>query len=195
MTLPANEIRPAYLDRPAHLVMTFDPADENSMKFRIEALKDGKPTRVITNDDKTTVVVDLATKEYMDLGNTIDPILRKSSQHFHGGSWSKRAAAMKMNIPRSLSQSRSILRRPRWDAVRCCANRTKDEPDFDGRRSSRRSQSGSSTVDSYGHHNCDCPNRLDAETLDGDYEQGRWNARWTATDNHPVFQSESECAN
>ena len=53
MTLPANEIRPAYLDRPAHLVMTFDSADGSSMKFRIEALKDGKPTRVITNDDKT----------------------------------------------------------------------------------------------------------------------------------------------
>ena len=82
MTLPANEIRPAYLDRPAHLVMTFDSEDGSSMKFRIEALKDGKPTRVITNDDKTTVVVDLATKEYMDLGNTIDPILAEVLQQF-----------------------------------------------------------------------------------------------------------------
>ncbi len=82
MTLPANQIRPAYLDRPAHLVMTFDSADGSSMKFRIETLKDGKPTRVITNNDETTLVVDLATKEYMDLGNTIDPILAEVLQQF-----------------------------------------------------------------------------------------------------------------
>ena len=112
MTLPANEIRPAYLDKPAHLVMAFDTANDNSFKFRIEALKDGKPTRVITNDDKTTVVVDLATKEYMDLGNTIDPIFTEVFQTFPRWIMEQSAAAMKMNIPRSLSQSRSILRRP-----------------------------------------------------------------------------------
>ena len=60
MTLPAGKTSPVNLEKPAHLVMAFDNANDNSFKFRIETLKDGKPTRVITNDDKTTVVVDLA---------------------------------------------------------------------------------------------------------------------------------------
>ena len=82
MTLPAGKTSPVNLEKPAHLVMAFDNANDNSFKFRIETLKDGKPTRVITNDDKTTVVVDLATKEYMDLGNTIDPIFTEVFQTF-----------------------------------------------------------------------------------------------------------------
>ena len=82
MTLPAGKTSPVNLEKSTNLVMAFDTANDNSFKFRIEALKDSKPTRVITNDDKTTVVVDLATKEYMDLGNTIDPIFTEVFQTF-----------------------------------------------------------------------------------------------------------------
>ncbi len=67
---------------PVHVVMAFDPADDSTVKFRIETLKDGTPTRVITNNDQTTVVVDFTSKTYMDLGNTIDPVLEEVLQHF-----------------------------------------------------------------------------------------------------------------
>ena len=50
--------------------------------FRLENLKDGKPTRVITNKEDSTAVTDLSAKTFLDLGKNMNPVMEDVIQHF-----------------------------------------------------------------------------------------------------------------
>ena len=83
MEIPKGEELPPGFGEPARFVMMFDAKDGNGVKgFRLEVLKDAKPTRIITNTEDNTAVTDLSTKTFMDLGKNMNPVMEDVIQHF-----------------------------------------------------------------------------------------------------------------
>ena len=83
MEIPKGEELPPGFGEPARFVMMFDAKDGNGVKgFRLEVLKDAKPTRIITNTEDNTAVTDLSAKTFMDLGKNMNPVMEDVIQHF-----------------------------------------------------------------------------------------------------------------
>ena len=83
MEIPQGEQLPPGFGEPARFIMAFDANDDNGVTgFRLENLKDGKPTRVITNKEDSTVVTDLSVKTFLDLGKNMNPVMEDVIQHF-----------------------------------------------------------------------------------------------------------------
>ena len=83
MEIPQGEQLPPGFGEPARFVMVFDANDGNGVAgFRLEKLKDGKPTRVITNKEDGTTVTDLSAKTFLDLGKNMNPVMEDVIQHF-----------------------------------------------------------------------------------------------------------------
>ena len=83
MEIPKGEELPPGFGEPARFVMMFDAKDGNGVKgFRLEVLKDEKPTRIITNTEDNTAVTDLSAKTFMDLGKNMNPVMEDVIQHF-----------------------------------------------------------------------------------------------------------------
>ncbi len=83
MEIPQGEQLPPGFGEPARFVMVFDAKDGNGVAgFRLENLKDGKPTRIITNKEDSTAVTDLTAKTFLDLGQNMNPVIEDVSQHF-----------------------------------------------------------------------------------------------------------------
>ena len=83
MEIPKGEELPPGFGEPARFVMMFDANDGNGVKgFRLEVLKDAKPTRIITNTEDNTAVTDLSAKTFMDLGKNMNPVMEDVIQHF-----------------------------------------------------------------------------------------------------------------
>ena len=83
MEIPKGEELPPGFGEPARFVMMFDAKDGNGVKgFRLEVLKDAKPTRIITNTEDSTAVTDLSAKTFMDLGKNMNPVMEDVIQHF-----------------------------------------------------------------------------------------------------------------
>ena len=83
MEIPQGEQLPPGFGEPARFIMVFDANDGNGVAgFRLENLKDGKPTRVITNKEDSTVVTDLSAKTFLDLGKNMNPVMEDVIQHF-----------------------------------------------------------------------------------------------------------------
>ena len=83
MEIPQGEQLPPGFGEPARFVMMFDAKDGNGVKgFRLEVLKDAKPTRIITNTEDNTAVTDLSAKTFMDLGKNMNPVMEDVIQHF-----------------------------------------------------------------------------------------------------------------
>ena len=83
MEIPKGEELPPGFGEPARFVMVFDANDGNGVAgFRLEKLKDGKPTRVITNKEDGTTVTDLSAKTFLDLGKNMNPVMEDVIQHF-----------------------------------------------------------------------------------------------------------------
>ena len=83
MEIPKGEELPPGFGEPARFVMMFDAKDGNGVKgFRLEVLKDAKPTRIITNTEDNTAVADLSAKTFMDLGKNMNPVMEDVIQHF-----------------------------------------------------------------------------------------------------------------
>jgi thiol-disulfide isomerase/thioredoxin len=62
-----GEGNPYVLTQPARVLLEFGSDDMTPLnRFRIESLKDGKPTQVITFDGTKTVMMDVATKSYTE---------------------------------------------------------------------------------------------------------------------------------
>ena len=83
MEIPQSEQLPPGFGEPARFVMVFDDKDGNGVAgFRLENLKDGKPTRIITNKEDSTAVTDLTAKTFLDLGKNMNPVMEDVIQHF-----------------------------------------------------------------------------------------------------------------
>ena len=83
MEIPQGEQLPPGFGEPARFIMVFDANDGNGVAgFRLENLKDGKPTRVITNKEDSTAVTDLSAKTFLDLGKNMNPVMEDVIQHF-----------------------------------------------------------------------------------------------------------------
>jgi thiol-disulfide isomerase/thioredoxin len=83
MEIPQGEELPPGFGEPARFVTVLDTSDGNGVAgFRLEVLKDAKPTRIITNMDDNTVVTDLAAKTFLDLGKNMSPVVEDVIQHF-----------------------------------------------------------------------------------------------------------------
>ena len=83
MEIPQGEQLPPGFGEPARFVMVFDDKDGNGVAgFRLENLKDGKPTRIITNKEDSTAVTDLSAKTFLDLGKNMNPVMEDVIQHF-----------------------------------------------------------------------------------------------------------------
>ena len=83
MEIPKGEELPPGFGEPARFVMMFDAKDGNGVKgFRLEVLKDAKPTRIITNTEDSTAVTDLSAKTFIDLGKNMNPVMEDVIQHF-----------------------------------------------------------------------------------------------------------------
>ena len=83
MVIPQGEELPPGFGEPARFVMMFDENDGNGVKgFRLEVLKDAKPTRIITNTEDSTAVTDLSAKTFIDLGKNMNPVMEDVIQHF-----------------------------------------------------------------------------------------------------------------
>ena len=83
MEIPQGEQLPPGFGEPARFVMVFDAKDGNGVAgFRLENLKDGKPTRIITNKEDSTAVTDLTAKTFLDLGKNMNPVMEDVIQHF-----------------------------------------------------------------------------------------------------------------
>ena len=83
MEIPKGEELPPGFGEPARFVMMFDAKDGNGVKgFRLEVLKDAKPTRIITNKEDSTTVTDLTAKTFLDLGKNMNPVMEDVIQHF-----------------------------------------------------------------------------------------------------------------
>ena len=83
MVIPQGEELPPGFGEPARFVMVFDPNDGNGVAgFRLEVLKDAKPTRIITNKNDNTAVTDLTAKTFLDLGTNMNPVMEDVIQHF-----------------------------------------------------------------------------------------------------------------
>ncbi len=83
MEIPQGEELPPGFGEPARFVMVLDTKDGNGVAgFRLEILKDAKPTRIITNMDDNTVVTDLTAKTFLDLGKNMNPVMEDVIQHF-----------------------------------------------------------------------------------------------------------------
>ena len=83
MEIPQGEQLPPGFGEPARFIMAFDANDGNGVAgFRLENLKDGKPTRVITNKEDSTIVTDLSAKTFLDLGKNMNPVMEDVIQHF-----------------------------------------------------------------------------------------------------------------
>ena len=83
MEIPKGEELPPGFGEPARFVMMFDENDGNGVKgFRLEVLKDAKPTRIITNTEDSTAVTDLSAKTFIDLGKNMNPVMEDVIQHF-----------------------------------------------------------------------------------------------------------------
>ena len=83
MEIPQGEQLPPGFGEPARFVMVFDDKDGNGVAgFRLEVLKDAKPTRIITNKEDSTTVTDLTAKTFLDLGKNMNPVMEDVIQHF-----------------------------------------------------------------------------------------------------------------
>ena len=83
MEIPQGEELPPGFGEPARFVMVLDTKDGNGVAgFRLEILKNAKPTRIITNMDDNTVVTDLTAKTFLDLGKNMNPVMEDVIQHF-----------------------------------------------------------------------------------------------------------------
>ena len=83
MEIPQGEELPPGFGEPARFVMVLDTKDGNGVAgFRLEVLKDAKPTRIITNKEDSTTVTDLTAKTFLDLGKNMNPVMEDVIQHF-----------------------------------------------------------------------------------------------------------------
>ncbi|MCE9619600.1 MAG: redoxin family protein [Planctomycetes bacterium] len=107
MELPKGETAPAGFGTPARFVVVFGSGDDAPpvTSFRLESLKDGKPTRVITSDKSKVTVVDLDAKTYMELGSNMEPVSEDLMQHFPRWIFEKKSDGEEEDAPKLVSIS------------------------------------------------------------------------------------------
>ncbi len=104
MDIPQGEQLPPGFGEPARFIMMFDAKDDNGIVgFRLENLKDGKPTRIITNTEDATAVTDLTAKTFMDLGQNMNPVIEDVIQHFPRWIMEKKIGDEEEDAPKPVS--------------------------------------------------------------------------------------------
>ena len=104
MEIPKGEELPPGFGEPARFVMVFDAKNGNGVKgFRLEVLKDAKPTRIITNTEDNTAVTDLSAKTFMDLGKNMNPVMEDVIQHFPRWIMEQKMGGEEEDAPKAVS--------------------------------------------------------------------------------------------